>query len=362
MTKILFIIDRLSAGAGRVLYDIVKNIKSESVIVSVYSDGDMIEAFKELKIKIIFADKKPGIGLGFIFKLKKIIKKEKPDIVHTHNVDAYEYGILAAWLAGVDKIIHTSHGKSVKEDSFRKLRERLYHKTISLFLNKYIAVSKDLAKYASKNWCIGKRIRVICNGIDTDKYKPVKTDKKFLYESGVDKDDYLIGIIAGLRPVKNHACLIKAMKIVVQVIPNTKLLIIGDGPEKDKIILQVYKSGLKNDVIFLGQRKDTIEIYNSLDVNVLCSFSECFSMTLLEAMSCQVPCIATDVGGNKELIDDGEDGFLIDIDHKILAEKIIDLLRDDALRKNIGIKAREKIINEFDVKKMVKEYDEIYLN
>ena len=363
MQKILFIIDALSSGAGRVLHDLVKNLdkkRFEAVIVSIYRGGGLVEDFEKLKARMINLNKGEGVGLNTILRIRKIILKEKPDIVHAHNVDAYEYGILAASLAGVKNIVHTAHGKSIKRGKIRRIRENIFHKFVSLFLDHYAVVSKDLGRYAAKNWCLNKRkIKTIYNGIDYGKYKKIKVSKGFLCKLGVDKKDLLIGIIAGLRPVKNHPMLIKAMEIVEAEIPNAKLLVIGDGPEKKRLKNLVSELGLRN-VLFLGNRTDIDKLLNCLDVNVLCSFSECLSVTLLEAMACEVPCVATDVGGNNELIDDGTGFLVLSKNPELLAEKITALLRDEKLRLEIGKKAREKVVKKFGIDKKVKEYENIY--
>jgi len=363
--KILFMIDRLNEGAGRVVYDLVKNLdenKFEPIVVSLYNEGNLISDFDKLDVKIIYLNKKSGKDLGLISKLKNLILKAKIGVVHTHNVDAYEYGVLAAWLAGIKRRIHTAHGKSVKENKLKKLRERIFHKFISLFLDDYIVVSKDLERYVSRNWCLNKnKIKTIYNGIDTSKYKKIKVKKNFLYKLGVNKNDFLIGIIAGLRPVKDHVTLIKAMKIVKKEIPNSKLLVVGDGPEKEKLVNLVKKFNLKEDILFLGNRKDIVKLLNCLDVGVLCSLSECLSVSLLEGMACGLPFVVTNVGGNPELITDGKNGFLVPVkEYKILANRIVKLLKDKRLRKKIGEENRKKIMNYFNVKDMIKNYEKIY--
>ncbi|MCM8787667.1 MAG: glycosyltransferase [Candidatus Omnitrophica bacterium] len=366
MKKICFVIDKLSAGAGRVVYDLAKFLDKtqfEVVIASLYPNGDLLHLFKKLNVKIINLNKKSGKDLGLILRLRKLIIKEKIDIVHTHNVDAYEYGVLAAWLAGVNKIIHTTHGKSVKETKLKRIRENIFHKFISLFLTDYIAVSKDLGRYAAKNWCLNKKkIRLVYNGIDINKYKKINFDKKFLYKLGIIKNDLLIGIIAGLRPVKDHPTLLKSMEMLIKKVPNSKLLITGDGPEKEKLLGLVKKLRLENNVLFLGNRTDIVRLLNCLDVGVLCSLSECLSISLLEGMACEVPFIVTNVGGNPEVIENNKDGYLVPPrNSKILAEKLINLLQDKKLMEKIGKKAREKVVKKFNVKNMIKSYERLYL-
>ena len=365
--KILFVIDRLSAGAGRVVYDLAKYIdkrKFDVTIARLYPDGDLIHLFDKLGVKIINLNKKTGKDLGLIKRLKKIIQKEKIDIVHTHNVDAYEYGILAAWFAGVEKIIHTAHGKSIKKGFLRKARENIIHRFISHFLDYYVAVSKDLGRYVYRNWCKNKKkIKIIHNGIDIEEYKKKKISKSFLSRFGIKKDDLIVTIVAGLRPVKDHSTLIKAMKTVVKEIPNSKLLLVGDGSEKAKLMQLTKKLGLQKKVIFLGNRKDIVNFLNVTDVGVLCSLDECLSIALLEGMACEVPFVATEVGGNPEVIDHRVNGFLVPSkNQEELASKIIKLLKDKDLREKMGKRARYGLtLGGFRVQTMVKRHEKLYL-
>lgn len=365
--KILFVIDRLSAGAGRVIYDLTKHIDKKRfgiLIAAIYPEGDLMHMFNNLNIRIINLNKKQGKDLDLIRRLKKIIQKEKIDIVHTHNVDAYEYGILAAWLAGVKKIIHTAHGKSIKKGFLRKTRENITHRFISHFLDYYVAVSKDLGRYVYKNWCKNReKIKIIHNGIDIETYKRKKISKSFLSKLGVNKKDLIISIVAGLRPVKDHLTLIKAMKIVAKKVPNSKLLVVGDGLEKAKLISLTKKLKLQKNIIFLGNRKDIIRLWNITDMGVLCSLDECLSVALLEGMACEVPFVATEVGGNPEVVDHGVNGFLVKPkNQEELASKMIRLLKDVDLRKKAGRRARYGLtLGGFKVQTMISHYERLYL-
>ena len=339
--KVLYVIDSLSAGAGRVVYDLVKFGRWKSVVVSIYPNGELEEDFRKLGVKIINLNKRPGMGLGMMFKIAKICFKGRIDLVHTHNVDAYDYGVLGAVLASC-RVIHTAHGKSVKRSKFKKFREKIFHKCLSIFLNDYITVSNDLGIYAYKNWSLIKP-KTIYNGVDTSKYKPLKVSRKFLLKYDINANDKIVGIVAGLRPVKNHSMLIKAMRIVVDKVKNAKLVIVGDGPERSRLEKLVSELKMEKNVVFLGNRFDTVKLYNSFDVNVLCSFSECFSMTLLEAMACGVPCIATNVGGNPELVNN-----LVSLDYEELASRIIS---------SFGSKVDGNLI---EVEDMIEDYAKVY--
>ena len=232
-----------------------------------------------------------------------------------------------------------------------------------MFLDEYKTVSDDLGKYASKNWCIDrKKIKTIHNGIDTEKYRKIKADQKLRSSLGIGKKDKVIGIVAGLRPVKDHFTAIKAMEKVKEEIPNCKMLIVGDGPEREKLEKFAEVSGLEDNIHFLGNRKDTVDIYNCFDAGVLSSLSECLSITLLEGMACEKLFIATAVGGNPEVIENGTDGFLVPAKNPgLMADMIIQALKSKKVRQDMGNKARKKITERFNSENMAKRYEELYL-
>lgn len=366
-TKILYLIDSLTEGAGRVVYDLARSLdkgRFEVMVATIYSGGELAEQLKKHKIRVVSLNKKSGKDLSIIFRLQRLMKKENIRIIHCHNSDAYEYGVIAAWLAGVRKIYATMHGKSVKRTLFKKARERFVNRFISLFLRRYIVVSDDLGRYAAKNWCFNrKKIRTIYNGIDTDVYKNKKKDLKLLSKLKLKKNDNILSIVAGLRKVKNHAILIRAMQIVKKTHPDTRLLVIGEGYEREALEDFTRRLDLQKEVMFLGYRDDIIGLFSLTDINILSSFSECLSITLLESMACETPSVVTRVGGNPEVVEDKEDGFLIQSDDHIeLAEKILFLLDNKKARGSVAKSAREKVVNKFSIDRMIKEHEQLYLD
>ena len=180
-------------------------------------------------------------------------------------------------------------------------------------------------------------------------------------ELGLKKGDFVIGNIARLVEVKDHSNLIKAFSLLGRKVLQTKLVIVGDGPLKDSLKLKVKSLRLEDRVKFLSERQDISELLNVFDVFVLSSKNEGLSLTLLEAMAVKKPVVATSVGGNKEIIKNGKDGYLIPSEHpQRLAEAILDIAKNPRRAERIANSAYQKVKTRYNLEKMVAEYQRVY--
>ncbi len=309
-------------------------------------------------IKVHFLKRKQGIDYSYPFKLARLLKKKQVQILHLHNSTAFFYGVIAGKLAGVPAIVYTEHARDV----FPNLKVRIADKLLSYFTDKIIVVADYLKKNLIKHEKFdGKKISVIYNGIDTEEFN-IRPDRlKKRKEMDIDIKAPVIGIVARLDPIKNHACLIKAMKHVISKFPEAVLLIVGDGPIHSELIDLVKDLKLEKNVRFLGTRTDVPEIMSVIDVFVLCSRSEGLSVTLLEAMAAGKPVIATSVGGNPELIEHDINGLLVESDDEEgLSKALIELLTDKLKSIKLGESAKKKIVENFTVNNMVRKYEKIY--
>jgi glycosyltransferase involved in cell wall biosynthesis len=205
------------------------------------------------------------------------------------------------------------------------------------------------------------KITVIHNGIDTKIYsKYVDRDVK-RKELNLADSDRIIGNIARFFPNKDHACLLKAFKLVVEKIPSAKLLIAGDGPLRNELLELTEELALTSTVKFLGNRRDIPELLRIFDVFALSSIKEGLPITLLEAMASEVPTVATDVDGNPELVVHNQTGYIVPArDPNSLADKIITLLMDKEKAKRMGEMGRVRAEEEFSFEKMSAKYDVLY--
>jgi sugar transferase (PEP-CTERM/EpsH1 system associated) len=305
------------------------------------------------EVKVIELNKPSGNSISFIFKLANRLREIKPDIVHTRNwagVDA----ILAAKLAGIRNIIHGEHGWDL-DDPYGLNKKRIYFRRfISLFTKRNICVSMEMKRWLNEVVKVRSKVTQIYNGVDSDMFCPSQDIS--LSAPLTEKDFFVIGIVARLDPIKDHSCLFSAFKKLRQSNKNSKLLVVGDGPEKNRL-----KTAAVEGITFLGNRSDTPSLLRSFDVFVLPSINEGISNTILEAMASGVPVIASNVGGNGELVLDGITGQLFsagDIDELTKALKVY--AQNSELRQQHGKAGRQRIVDDFTIKQMVTKYEEVY--
>jgi len=280
-------------------------------------------------------------------------------VLHCHQYTPYVYGVLGAAFTPC-KVIFTEHGRFHPDQ--RKLKRVLANPLLNLYTD-YITAISSATREALVNFenFPKHKIRVVYNGIDDTEYvRSVSTNSKRQF-LGIPEKAQVIGTVARLDHIKNHKMMINALKIVHHTYPDTFLIIVGDGPERETLELLASELKLSSRVIFTGFREDTHLFYKTMDIFLLTSLSEGTAMTLLEAMATGLPCVATDVGGNPEIVMDGETGFIIPSNDEItLAEKICTLFRNEDLMKKMGKAGRRRFEENFTVDKMVSSYQAIY--
>ncbi len=220
------------------------------------------------------------------------------------------------------------------------------------------AVKQSLITYEAIS---AKRIEIIFNGIDLAKFETVHNTKNIREKLKIESDCFVLGMIARLSSEKDPVSLIQAISLVADKYPRVKLLLIGDGPRRRELEDLVFKLKLTDKVIFTGSRRDIPQLLSILDVVVLSTFYEGTSITLLEAMAASKPVIASSVGGNPAVIEDGVSGFLVSGgDCKALADKILQLLADSDLRRQLAKGGYQRALERFSLKQMVDAYESLY--
>ena len=307
--------------------------------------------------RIFELKKPPGLRLGIAAAISKIAKREKVDLIHTHNPSPHFYGGLAGIASGIP-VIHTKHGRNYP-DSARKV---WLNRISSLMTDRVVAVSGDSAKVCTAIEKVNaKKVQTILNGIDIEKFIPLPFGYDFLAEFGLSEGVSVIGIVARLSPEKDHATLLHACKILKEKKEEFHLLIIGDGPLREHLETLSAELDLGREVVFTGMRNDIAELLRGLDLFVLTSTTEGISLTLLEAMASGLPVVATRVGGNPEVVVDGETGFLVPAkDPQSLAKRMIDLLHNRALSIDMGKRGRRRVEEQFSIKATSQKYLTLY--
>lgn len=288
----------------------------------------------------------PGLRPGLILRLAKLFHRYEPDVVHIHNTKPLIYAGPAARLAGIAHVIYTRHGQRHNATRGQDLLFRLTSRSA----RHLVCVSQDSARLSIKGGLPARRVHCIWNGIDVN---------EFCY-SGPRSGGPVV-MVGRLSPEKNVENLIRAAAIVVRTRPETRFAIAGEGPCMASLCKLTADLGLAAHVCFLGDVRDVATLLGTASLFVLPSLTEGISLTLLEAMSSGLPVVATRVGGNAEVVVEGETGLLVpSADPQALAEAILKLAGDDSKCRAMGLAGRSRIERYFDVRSMVRRYESLY--
>lgn len=305
-------------------------------------------------------------------KVWRLFRDLGPSIVHTRNVGTLETQF-AALLAGVPVRIHGEHGWEVHDLvgsstsllHTRRLLRRLVHAQVALSTPTFAYLRDRVGVPVTQ-------LHAICNGVDTRRFHP--RESAHLARSTADgpaPNPIVVGYVGRLADVKNPLLLITAFERLHSrlsadddsLAERLRLRMIGDGPLADTLRERVGQSAAHEAIEVVGNRDDIARCMRALDVYVLPSLAEGISNTLLEAMASGLPCIATSVGGNGELVENGICGTLVAAnDVHALAEAIARYARDERLRAVHGAQARARALERFGIDRMVAEYDALYTN
>ena len=300
----------------------------------------------------------------FVPRLMGSIRACQPDIVHSRNWGAIEAAI-AARLARVPIVIHSEHGYEVEYLSKTPRRQRWMRRLVCSSADAFCTVSRELRDYhASEAGVMPERIRVIYNGVDTARFAPNPLSRaRVRAELGIAPDDFIVGAVGRMVPIKDYPTLVRAAGIAAAKIPNLKLIMVGDGPELDRIhdlIRGIPELGDR--VLPVGRSHDVPALLNAMDIFVQTSLREGMSNTLLEAMSTGVPAVVTRVGGNPEVVDEGFTGWLFAPgDVSDLSGLMLRLATDPGLRARAGEAARRRALEMFSHETMLENYRALYL-
>lgn len=356
--KIVYIINSfVLGGAENMLLQLCRTLnkeKFEITVCSVTGSGILAAEFEKLGINLKIYKKKNKIGLGVIWQIYKFLKEIKPQIVHTHLFAADFWGKIAAIFAGVPIIITTEHSVNLDESWLKQKIKWL----LSFFTDKIVAVSNGVKEYYISKVKIKKnKFIVIYNGIDLSSfvfkgYKPIDLSQKI---NAV--------IVARLKEVKGHKYLLEAMPMIIKKYPHFILNIVGGGDLELKLKDQVNKLGLRNNIIFLGERLDVEKIFADMDLFILPSLWEGLGIVLLEAQATGLAVLSSDIPGTIEVVKDGQTGLLFETKNPQAIFNCVDkLLSNPDLHKKIVENAYMQVKENFSLEKMVSTYEKLYFD
>ena len=357
--NLLHLIDDIDiGGTERGLLNLVSSLdwnKYNSLVCS-FEKGPLASAFETQGIEPIIMEKRYSCDLILLFKLLRLIQEKRIHLIHCRLLFATIYGGICASLLRIPFVV-SIHGKSI----FELKRGITSLRMAERYARKIIAVSKSLKDELTEIFGLKpEKITVIHNGVDFNKYSNcVSAVSKT--KLGIKSSDYVIGSVGTLRSVKGYEYLLLSVPKVLQIFPNTKFVIAGDGPLKEELQKLACELNIQHDVIFLGYRKDIPDVLSAFDIFVLPSLTEGSPNALLEAMASSKPVIATKVGGIPEIILDGTTGVLVPSKNSAkLSVAILDLLEDENKRIAMGNAGFERVKEHFSPEATARKYEQVY--
>ena len=287
-----------------------------------------------------------GLRPDLVLRLARLFRKLRADVVHTHDDRPHIYGSPAARLAGIRRVIHTRHGRGLHLNS----RQAILVQLAARCTDRFVCVSEDSARAAVAQGVPARLVSTLWNGIDVE---------RFAYR-GPDPDGPAV-TVARISPEKDLETLLRAAASLAADLPAFRLEVAGDGPCLPNLRELVEELGLTRRVTFLGRVNDVAGLLARASVFVLPSLTEGVSLTILEAMARGLPVVATRVGGNPEVVVDGETGLLVPAQSPAaLAEAMRRVLAEPIFGRALGLAGRKRVEACFNVRSMVQQYEALY--
>lgn len=371
MIKILYILEATSGGTQKHVIDIARKIdKSEFQIDIIFSTKRNKYFFQEntgifhRTFGLPISRSGSLTDIASILKIRKIIKENKYDIVHCHSTKAGFVGRLAAFVSRHSNVIYSPHGFMFCDTRFFAVR--LFYLKLEKYLgyltHKLIAVSGSERDLALQYKIVPKqKVITLYNSIDPSDYSDYVYENKVPEKLKNNKSEIILGTVGRLYYQKDPITLIKSFKIINDAIPNTKLVMVGDGPMIDKCLEVINELNLQNKIQLAGFQKNSKDYYKIFDLFILSSHYEGLPYSLLEAMVMGIPCVGTDVVGIKDLIIPGETGYLVaEGDYEGLAKAVLSLLENPSLLTLFSENARRITKANYNFNEGIKEYEQFY--
>jgi glycosyltransferase involved in cell wall biosynthesis len=299
-------------------------------------------------------------------KICDLLRRFKPDIVHTHTPKAGIVGRWAAKLAGIPRIVHTYHGFGFSPQ--HPLWQRAFYvgleRLTSRITSQFVAVS-DPNRVLGQSYGIFRceECALIRSGVDFADFREPGIGKvKKKIELGLEPSDKIVGIVASFTPAKALHLFLEAASRIANEISGVRFLLVGDGSLRPQLEAQAETLGISSAVRMLGWRHDVPELLRTFDVFLLTSLWEGLPRSIVEAFISGVPVVASHVDGIGEVVQEGRNGFLVPPGNaEAMAAAVIRMLKDEPLRQTMGEQARSSV-NDFSVEKMLKDYSDLYEN
>jgi sugar transferase (PEP-CTERM/EpsH1 system associated) len=314
--------------------------------ISLGPRGALADEIEALGWPVAALEAPSGLRPGLIVQLARAFRRGRPEVVHTHDQRALFYAGPAARLARVPMIVHTRHGRDIHATR----RQAALFRQLAKLVDRFVCVSEEVAQLSRAQGIAGSRLRTIHNGIDLSRFG----------FKGPDPAGPVV-TVARLSPEKDVANLVRATAMAVERVLGLRVAIAGGGPCRRDLERFAAGLGLGDRIAFLGEVRDVPPVLARARMFVLPSRSEGIPLTVLEAMACGLPVVATRVGGLPEVVDEGVTGLLVpSADPAALADAMARIWNDPERRERMGRAGRRRAEDRFDVRRMVAQYELLY--
>ena len=349
-----------SGGMEHGVVKIVNGLSRAHVVSSICSTTPADPAMRATvneDVRVIELNRQPGNNPRIVWELYRVLRRERPDIVHTHAWGTLLEGLAAARLARVPVVVHGEHGTLQLGTRQIAVQRRAWR-----YADQLLSVSSRLAERMVRDVGIPlESVRVIRNGVDLSRFGDTRSAAVRRTFGVPDEGSVVIGAVGRLVPVKDHETLIDAVDLLRRNGSPVHAVIAGDGPLTGALQARIASRGLERFVRLLGHRSDVEAVLAGLDVFVQSSTSEGMSNTILEAMAAGLPVVATRVGGADEMVAEGVTGLLVPASNPgEMAGALARLIGDRTTREEMGHAGRQRAVSEFSLQTMIERYQLLY--
>jgi len=347
-------------GTERLVIEICRHLAGciELSVCCLDEPGEWAAELAALNIPVDALSRQSGFRPALALELAGVIKARRIDVVHCHHYSPYVYGLLATILHPRVRLVFTEHGRL--SDAAPSRKRKFVNPVLARWPARLYAVSADLKQHMVAEGFPASRLQVIYNGIALgERLRPGQRHaaRELL---GLPHDAFVVGTVGRLDPVKRLSALLRAHAMLVADHPRARLVVVGDGPERDVLQAEARTLNLTGSVLFTGYRADVRALMPAFDAYANSSTYEGVSLTILEAMAAALPVVATNVGGNPEVVIDHETGRLVPGHPYAIAGALLELARNPLRRQNMGEAGRWRVKRHFSVNRMVQQYADAY--
>ncbi len=362
--RVLLLVESMEvAGAEQVVLALARGLDRrcyEPIVGCLTIEGPLATELRAAGVEVFALGKRAGPDVSVLLRLARRMRAAKIDVVHTHVWNADVWGRLAGWLARVPVLLTTAHSVDV----WKRPRHLAVDRALAGVSRRLICVSEAVrAFYRDRAGVPERKLAVILNGIDLAPFDKPFDAARVRSGLGLNGATAVLTVVARLLPEKGHRYFLDALALLRREFPSAVGLVVGNGGLRAELEAHASQLGLLGKgVHFRGERRDVPEILAASDVFVLpSSVREGLSISLLEAMAARRPAVVTDIGGNRETVEDGVSGRVVaPADASALAAACAELLRDGAYAERLGRAARERVERDFSVARMVRETSDLY--